>query len=130
MPSKKRKKYKLLFDEGLPPPKAYPTLNNFHAIAHIALSPHRSEDDTLVYKLAEKEGRIPVVFNTKDFKRLISQNSTSVISLSTNLTNSEADLKIYKALKDLKNHELKGFLISISKSGITVKQVSSEEVVN
>src|SRR3989338_9885886 len=110
MPSKKRKKYKLLFDEGLPLPKRYPIINNFHNILHISETKFRSSRDDKVYALANKEGRIPVVFNTKDFKPLISQNSVSVISLSDNLTNQQADLKIHKALHELNVGEMKGCL--------------------
>ncbi len=129
MPSKKRKKYKLLFDEGLPLPNTYPTINNFHNIVHIAETKNRSASDDKVYALANKEGRIPVVFNTKDFKRLISSNSISVISLSTNIANQQADLKIHKALYGLNIQDLKGCLVSVSNSGITVKRIIDVEEV-
>ena len=101
MTSKKRKKYKLLLDEGLPLPVSFPTINDFHDISHIALIKKRGISDQVVYDLANNEGRIPVVLNTKDFKSLIKVDAVSVICLSSNITNKNADLKIHKTLNNL-----------------------------
>lgn len=123
MSSKKHKRFKLLVDEGLHLPISYPQLNNLHDLLHIAQTKHRGKKDRDIFLIAEKEERIPIVFNTKDFKPLITQNSVSVIALSTNLTDTQADLKICKALKELRADETKGCLISINNSGITVKRI-------
>lgn len=120
--SRRNKKYKLLLDEGLPNPQNYPQLNNFHDLKHLTHDLRFSGiKDSVVYELANKFGRLVVVFNTKDFKPLISPGKSSVISLSTNLTNKEADKKISKALRELSSSQAKGCLISISKSGINIK---------
>lgn len=122
MSSKKHKRYKLLLDEGLPLPNSYPNLKNLHDLLHIVQTKHRGKKDSAIFKLAEKDERIPIVFNTKDFKPLITKTSISVISLSSNLTNQQADLKICKTLKKLKVDETKGCLIAISNSGIKIKR--------
>lgn len=108
-------------DEGLHLPDSYPNLNNLHDLLHIAKTKNRGKRDEFIYHLAEKEGRLPVVFNTKHFRPLISKTSVSVISLSTNLTDQQADIKICKTLKNLATFQTKGHLISISKSGIGFK---------
>ncbi len=122
MSSKKHKRFKLLLDEGLHLPNSYPQLNNLHDLLHIAQTKHRGKKDRAVFLIAQKEERIPIVFNTKDFKLLITSNSPSVIALSVNLTDHQADLKICKVLKELTVDESKGCLISISNSGITIKR--------
>lgn len=116
--SKKVTKYKLLLDEGLFYPKYFPNLNNIHNLKHIVYNLHLSgiKDESL-YDLATEEGRILIVFNVKDFRHLIKKGGTSVIALSENLSNKEADLKITKVLKDIKSYQAEGHLISISKSG-------------
>lgn len=116
--SRKLIKYKLLLDEGLSLAKSYPKLNNIYNLKHIVhdLNQSRIKDKPL-YDLATKEGRILIVFNVKDFRHLIKRGCASVIALSENLSNKEADLKITKVLKDIKSNQTKGHLISISKSG-------------
>ena len=121
MSTKRSKKYKLLFDEGLHLAKCYPKTNQYYDIKHISQTKFRAKPDADVYSLADKEESFPVVFNTKDFKPLISKGKISVIALSTNLTDKEADLKICKALRELSPFQEKGYLISISKSGITIQ---------
>lgn len=121
MSLKKHRRYKLLLDEGLHFPDSYPNLNNLHDLLHIARTKNRGKTDEFIYRLAGKEGRLLVVFNTKHFKPLISKTSLSIISLSTNLTDQQADIKICKTLKNLPTFQTKGHLISISKSGIEFK---------
>lgn len=121
MSTKRPKKYKLLLDEGLHLPKAYPKTNQYYELKHISQTRFRAKSDVDIYQLADTEKRFPVVFNTKDFKPLISKGKMSVIALSTNLTDKEADLKMCKALRNLLTIQEKGCLISISKSGITIK---------
>lgn len=123
MSSKKHKRYRLLLDEGLHLPNSYPNLNKLHDVLHVTQTKNRGKSDEVIFRMAEKEDRLPVVFNTKHFKPLISKNSTSVVSLSTNLTDKQADLKICKVLKNLSVSQTKGCLISISKSGIIIKGI-------
>ena len=120
--AKKFTKYKLLLDEGLPPSRRFSNLNELHNVNHIKHDYGFSAiADSKVYSIAEEKQNLVVVFNTKDFRPLIKPNKPSVISLSTNLTNKEADLKICKALKNLSTSQTRGCLISISKSGIAIK---------
>lgn len=115
-------KYKLLLDEGLSSPTNYPVLNSYHNVKHIAHDYHRSGiSDERVYAIAIRESRLMVVFNKKDFRPLVKENTPSVISLSPNLTNKETDLKICKALRSLSSAQNRGCLIAISKSGIVIK---------
>ena len=127
MSSKKHKRYKLLLDEGLHLPTSYPNLNNLHDVVHVAETSHRGQDDEIIFRIAGKEKRIPVVFNTKHFKPLIFSESVSVISLSTNLTDKQADLKMCKALRGLKGNETKGHLITITNTGISIKRIVENE---
>jgi len=90
-------RHKLLLDEGLPRKEAYPKANNLHNLKHIVHDIDKGgAKDKDVYVIANKEKRLVVVFNTKDFRPLISPESVSVISLSTNLTDKQVDLKIFK----------------------------------
>ncbi len=125
MTSKKHTRHKLLLDEGLPRKESFPKLNNLHTIRHINhdLKKGGSKDKS-IYDLAEKMGYIVVVFNTKDFKPLITKNTPSVISLSTGLTNSQIDVKVCKVLKKLKPSEAKGHLISITNERDSMKKYS------
>lgn len=124
--SKKIIKYKLLLDEGLFLPKFYPELNGFHNLKHIVYDLRKSGiKDAPLYDLATKENRILIVFNIKDFKKLIRKEGISVIDLSANLSNKEADLKVLKALKEMRPNQEKGYLISISKTGTKFKPSES-----
>lgn len=127
MPSQKHTRYKLLLDEGLPPKENYFKTNNYHNVKHIKHDFKKGGAiDPLVYSLAADDNRLPIVFNTKDFKPLIKASSISVISLSTNLSNYQADLKICKALRSLKPSQLKGHIISISNSGINIEKTEGK----
>ena len=120
--SKRTTKYKLILDEGLSLAKSYPRLNNFHNLKHIVHDLNKSGiKDKPLYDLATKDGRILIVFNVKDFRRIIQRDGASVIDLSANLSNKEADLKILKVLKEMQPNQEKGYLISISKSGVEFK---------
>lgn len=123
MSSKRHKRYKLLLDEGLHLPDSYPNLKNLHDLLHVAQTENSGRADDVIFRIAQKEKRFPVVFNTKHFKPLIVKDSISVLSLSTSLTDRQADLKMCKALRELKPSETKGCLISITNSGIVVKRV-------
>jgi len=119
MPSKKTKRHKLLLDECLPPRSSYRQLNNLHDIRHIKHEFNMGgSDDQIVYKKAQSENRIMVVVNTKDFRPLVSSTSPTLICISANLTNKQADLKICKVLKEMKPRETKGHIILLSRSDI------------
>ena len=114
-------RHKLLLDEGLPRKEAYPQANNFHNLKHIVHDIGRGgAKDKDVYVIANKEKRLVVVFNTKDFRPLISPESVSVISLSTNLTDKRVDLKLCKMLRSLKPSETKGHLITITNNNTNI----------
>lgn len=127
---KTTRKHKLLLDEGLPPRTNYSNLNNFHNVRHITHDySFMGNSDDFVYKIAKKEQRMIMVLNTKDFKPLLKTNTPSVISLSTNISNEEADLKIMKALKNLSESQTKGNLISISRSGIRISNYRDADII-
>jgi|SRR3989338_2967331 len=123
MRSKKHTRYRLLLDEGVHLPQSYPKLNNLHDLLHVYYANLRGASDDKIFRFAKKENRIVVVFNVKDFQKFLSKYNPSVIALSANLSDEQADLKICKALRELKPSQMKGYLISISMSGIHAKEV-------
>ena len=123
MPSRKHIRHKLLLDEGLHLPKCYPNLNRSHNLLHVSQVNLRGKKDEDISGFAISEKRLLVVFNIKDFKKFIKQHKPSIISLSVNLTDKQADLKLCKVLKKLKRGEAEGHLISVTTSGITVKRI-------
>lgn len=119
MTSKKHTRYTLLLDEGVYPKESFPNLNNLYVLKHINHDFKKSgTPDSRIYKLAQKNNSLVVVYNIKDFRPLIAPNKPSVISLSTNLTIKQIDKKICKVLKTLKPSQTKGHLISITNEGI------------
>ena len=124
MSSRKHIRHKLLLDEGVHLPQSYPKLNNLHDVIHISQVDLRGEPDEKIFDYTKLSSRITVVFNVKDFQKFIHPNFPSIIALSTNLTDKQADLKICKALKELKPSETKGHLISITNSGIDKKNIT------
>ena len=104
MPSQRNhRRFKLLLDEGLPRKESFPNLNNLHTIRHINHDLKKSgSNNTDVYKLVnEKDFDLVVVFNTKDYLPLLEKDKASIISLSTNLTNKQIDLKLCKLLREI-----------------------------
>ena len=124
MSSRKHIRHKLLLDEGVHLPQSYHQLNNLHDVVHVSQVDLKGKQDEKIFDYAKLSSRITVVFNVKDFQKFIHPNFPSIIALSTNLTDKQADLKICKALKELKPSETKGHLISITNSGIDKKGVS------
>ena len=121
MSSKKHTRHKLLLDEGVHLAQSYPNLNNLHDLVHVSQVNLKGKEDEKIFEYAKRSSRIIVVFNIKDFKKFINSDYPSIIALSTNLTDRQADLKICKALRELKPSEAKGHLISITSSGIIKK---------
>jgi len=124
MSSRKHIRHKLLLDEGVHLPQSYPQLNNLHDVVHVSQVDLKGKQDEKIFEYAKLSSRITVVFNVKDFQKFIHPDFPSIIALSTNLTDKQADLKTCKALKELKQSETKGHLISITNSGIDKKGVS------
>lgn len=124
MSSRKHIRHKLLLDEGVHLPQSYPKSNNLYDVIHISQVDLKGKTDEKIFDWAKRKSRITVVFNIKDFWKFISLNHPSIIALSTNLTDKQADLKICKALRELKPSETKGHLISISNSGIDKKIIT------
>lgn len=121
--SRKFIKFKLLLDEGLSFPNKYPTLNKNYDLKHI-ISDYkflRGKEDEQVYKVATKENRLMVVFNTKDFRPLIKKEGASIVLLSNKLSNKDADLRICKMLKELYLKQSKGWLININNTSTSLK---------
>ncbi len=124
MSSRKHTRYKLLLDEGLSRKEKFQSLNNLHNLKHIKHDLKKGgAKDYEIYKIAEKEKRMVLVFNTKDFKPLIQPQKPSVIALSTGLTNEQIDLKLCKILKNLRHNQELGHLISITNEGVNRKEI-------
>lgn len=121
MTSKKHLRYTLILDEGLPRKESFPLLNNLHTLNHINHDLKKGgTKDRIIYRLAIKQKALVIVFNTKDFKPLITTNTPSVISLSTGITNTQIDKKLCKLLKKLKPSEAIGHLISLTNEGESI----------
>ena len=59
MAIRRRSKYKLLLDEGLPRREAYPQANNYHNLKHIVHDLNMGgAKDKVVYAVANKERRL------------------------------------------------------------------------
>jgi len=128
MNTRKHKRYKLLLDEGLPVKDKFPQLNNHHQLRHIMHDLRMgAAKDKKIYKLAQDDGMLVIVFNTKDFKPLIESEKPSVISISTNLSNKQIDLKLCSILKRIKINEEKGHLISISNEGFSISKIDNKK---
>lgn len=122
---KSHKRCRLLLDEGLPPKEKFPKLNNLHTLRHINHDLKKSgAKDAQIYKLAKSDKYdCVIIFNTKDYLPLVRKNNPTVISLSTNLTIQQIDLKLCKVLKELHRDEVVGFHIIISNEGIIKKKI-------
>ena len=116
MASKKHIRRTLLLDEGLPPKDKFPQLNKLHTLKHIIHDLRIPvTKDPVIYMLAIKEGYdFILIFNTKDFKKLRKKDGTSIISLSTNLSNKQIDLKICSMLRKVNHGDIRGKIFSIS----------------
>jgi predicted nuclease of predicted toxin-antitoxin system len=123
MSSKRRTRHKLLLDEGVHLPQSYPKLNNLHDLVHVSQVNLKGEADEKIFNYSKQSSRITIVFNIKDFRKLIGPGFPSIIASSTNLTDKQVDLKICKALRELKPSETKGYLISVTNSGIHKKRL-------
>lgn len=109
-------KYKLVLDENLPTRENFPLLNNRFDLKHIAADYKQSGLlDFKVYKLAQKEERLLVTYNIKDFRGLTTKsNTTGIIGVSPNLTFEQIDKKLTSLLTKATKKELFGKFTYIS----------------
>lgn len=113
-------KCKLLLDENIPPRKSLVRLNSRFSLEHIREDYHKSGIlDKEVFAIAEKEGRIIVTFNEKDFAANHRKKS-GLIALSPNLTTEEIDTKITSLLTSKKDCPFIGKYIRITKTKTTI----------
>lgn len=109
-------KCKLLLDENIPPRKNLVRLNSRFNLRHIREDYKKSGiSDRDIFEIAEKEGRIIVTFNEKDFAGNRRRKS-GLIGLSTKLSTEEIDTKVTALLTSQKQCHLVGKYIRISQS--------------
>jgi predicted nuclease of predicted toxin-antitoxin system len=89
-------KFKLLYDENMPPRLRFPRVNSRFDVKHIRDELHQAGlKDPPVYALAQKLNRLIVTFNGDDFKNMVQQSTqTGVINISPNLRNDQIDTKL------------------------------------
>lgn len=88
-------RHKLLLDEGLYPRKSLPRINNRHDVKHIKHDFHLGGiKDEEIYKMAVKQKRIIITYNTRDFKKMARYSSDSgIIGVSQGLTPDQLDTR-------------------------------------
>lgn len=109
-------KHKLLLDENFPVRSSFPTLNKRFDVKHIAIDLHLvGLSDSEVYKLARKENRLLITFNTKDFVKLVKKDKdTGVIGVSANLPLEQIDKKLTALLTKASSKTLRGKLTTLT----------------
>lgn len=114
--TKKFHRHKLLLDENFPVRSYFPNLNRRHDVKHLSkdLSLASLPDDK-VYKFAQKQGRIIVTYNIKDFIPLVENDTKSgVIGVSPSLSANQVDKKLTALLTKSTKKSLLGKLTTIS----------------
>src|SRR3989344_6894346 len=93
-------RHKLLLDEGLYPRKSLSRVNSRHDVKHIKHDFHQGGiKDEEIYKIAIKQKRIIVTYNTRDFKRMAeNSNSSGIIGVTPGLTPDQLDTKLNSIL--------------------------------
>jgi hypothetical protein len=94
----------------------FPSLNEKFNLKHIAADYKRmSLPDPQVYEFAQKEKRLIITYNVKDFVGLIKHNAhTGIIGISANLTLSQIDKKLTALLLKATKNELQGKVTKIT----------------
>lgn len=94
--TKRFHKHKLLLDENFPPRSFLPLLNQRFDVKHIAADLNLpSLSDPKVFALAQKENRLLITYNTKDFVKLIEKSvNTGLIGVSASLPPEQVDKKL------------------------------------
>lgn len=110
-------KYKLLLDEGFHLRNRLPILNSRFNVKHVAADYKQiGLSDSKVYELANKEDRLLVTYNIKDFRKLLTTRSkTGVIGVSSNLTVEQIDKKLTALLTKSTKKELYGKFIIVKR---------------
>lgn len=117
--TRKFRKYKLLLDEGLPPRDRFKILNSRHNLKHIKHDfGQPGISDKEVWKIAAKEGRVVITYNVKDFKKLVVNDRSGVVGISTNLSIEQIDKKLTSILIKTKKSNLYGKYKSLSAKNI------------
>jgi hypothetical protein len=114
--TKKFYKHKLLLDENVPHRKSFPMVNERFDVKHIVIDLNKSGiSDRELFKLTQKEERLIVTYNVKDFIRLLNHKSTSgIIGLSPNLSLPQIDKKLTALLTKTRGNKLREKLTHIS----------------
>lgn len=107
--TKKFHKHKLLLDENFPVRSYFPNLNRRHSLKHLTKDLNLAGlPDDKVYKLAQKEKRIIVTYDIKDFAPFVERDMKSgVIGISPSLSPKQIDKKLTAFL----NKSTKKFLL-------------------
>ena len=94
--AKRFHKHKLLLDENVAERTYFPLLNKRFDVKHIAMDLKlESLPDPKVFALAERENRLLITYNSKDFVRLVAGSTqTGIIGLSANLPPKQVDKKL------------------------------------
>ena len=109
-------KHKLLLDEGFHLRIRLPRTNSRYDVKHVAADYKRNGiPDAEVYNLAEKEGRLLITYNIKDFMDLIAENAkTGVIGVSPNISVEQIDKKLTALLVKSNKKTLLGKVTKIT----------------
>ena len=93
-------RHKLLLDEGLYPRKSLLRINSRHDVKHIKHDFHIGGiKDEEIYKIAVKQKRIIITYNTRDFRKMAKYSSNSgIIGVSQGLTPDQLDTKLSSIL--------------------------------
>ncbi|MFD7261325.1 DUF5615 family PIN-like protein [Streptomyces sp. NPDC059874] len=113
--SKPYHKHKLLFDEGMPPRRWYPRLNEHFDVKHIAHDYDMAgADDKDVYALAYKQQRIIVTINRDDFEHLVgTREDAGAISVPDGHSAARVDGKLTSLLMHRGSKFFQGRLIPL-----------------
>jgi hypothetical protein len=88
-------KHKLLLDEHLYHRRLYPLLNAHFDVRHIQDDLHQGGlADSLVYELAQAQGRIILTSNVKDFRPLLTKDSPGIIGIPQAWSPARLDTKL------------------------------------
>lgn len=110
-------KHKLLLDEGLYPRKSLPRVNNRYDIKHIKhdLKGAGFEDEE-VYKIAVRQKRIIVTYNTRHFRKLAKRSIDSgIIGVTQKLTPEQLDTRLNSLLSKSSEKAFYGKYTSLNK---------------
>ncbi|MBI2019817.1 DUF5615 family PIN-like protein [Candidatus Daviesbacteria bacterium] len=117
--TKRFHKHKLLLDENFPVRSYFPKLNRRYDLKHLTADLNlASLPDPKVYKLAQKEERIIVTYNIKDFAPLVENDTKAgVIGVSPSLSSEQVDKKLTALLNKSTKKSLMGKLTTLSGEG-------------